>query len=65
MSRTCAASTTPPPWAIAWSSIDSPSRTEPSAARAISASASGEISTFSRSAILPKCVDQHVAAARA
>ena len=53
MSRTCAASTTPPPWAIAWSSIDSPSRTEPSAARATSASASGEISTFSFPAILP------------
>ena len=55
MSRTCAASTTPPPCAIAWSSIDSPSRTEPSAARASSASASGEISTFSAWAILPKC----------
>ena len=40
---------------MAWSSSDSPSRTEPSAARAISASASGEISTFSSSAILPKC----------
>ncbi len=55
MSRTCAASTTPPPWAIAWSSIERPSRTEPSAARASRVSASGEISTFSVCAILPKC----------
>ncbi len=54
MSRTWAASTTPAPWAIAWSSIESPSRTEPSAARAIRASASGEISTFSASAIFAK-----------
>ena len=30
----------PPPWAIAWSSIERPSRTEPSAARASRASAS-------------------------
>ena len=55
MSRTWAASTTPPPWAIAWSSMESPSRTEPSAARASKVSASGEISTFSAAAILPKC----------
>ena len=36
MSRTAAAVTVPPPWAIAWSSSESASRTEPSAARAIS-----------------------------
>ncbi len=41
MSRTCVgARPGRRPWAIAWSSSDSPSRTEPSAARAISASAS-------------------------
>ena len=60
MSRTWAASTTPPPWAIAWSSIERPSRTEPSAARAISASASGEISTFSGLRDLGEMRDQHV-----
>ena len=60
MSRTCAASTTPPPWAIAWSSIESPSRTEPSAARARSVSASGEISTFSWAAIRAEMLDQRL-----
>jgi hypothetical protein len=37
----------PSSWAIAWSSSDSASRTEPSAARAISASAARSIFTFS------------------
>ena len=36
------------PWAIAWSSSDSASRTEPSAARAMTTSASSSISTPSR-----------------
>ena len=44
-SRTCSAVTAPAPWAIAWSRIERPSRAEPSAARAISASASGSTST--------------------
>ena len=39
MSRTRSSSILPSQWAIAWSSIDSASRTEPSAARAMSASA--------------------------
>ena len=44
-----------PPCAIAWSSSDRESRTEPSAAREISASASGSISTFSVAQMRPRC----------
>ncbi len=42
------------PWAMAWSSKDNPSRTEPSAARAISAKASTERLTCSFWAMRPK-----------
>ena len=41
IARTSSARTGPAAWEIAWSSNESESRTEPSAARAISASASG------------------------
>ena len=43
--RTSSARTAPAAWEIAWSSSESASRTEPSAARAISASASGSAVT--------------------
>ncbi len=55
MSRTSAADTFPAPWAIAWSSIDRPSRAEPSAAVAIIASASVSTSTSSALATSAKC----------
>ena len=45
--------------ASAWSSSDSPSRTEPSAARAISARASSSASPPSLATILLKCSHQH------
>ena len=55
----------PPPSAIAWSSSDSPSRTEPSAARAIRPSAAGAISTVLGRGDLPvmrdELVDRHAA----
>ena len=55
MSRTaCAATPAWPPCAIPWSSSDSASRTEPSATRAISASASGSAATPSAAQILLK-----------
>ncbi|MCY1173203.1 hypothetical protein D9M73_133570 [compost metagenome] len=58
MSRTAPALTAPPSisaWAIAWSRIDSPSRADPSAARAISPSASGSASTPSAATTRAKC----------
>ncbi len=65
MSATTAAEITPAappvasagsaPRAIAWSSSDSPSRTEPSAARATASSASGATATPSFAAIPAKC----------
>ncbi len=55
MPRTVSASMRPAPWAIAWSSSDSESRAEPSAARAMIASASGSTSTPSWAQILPRC----------
>ncbi len=54
MSRTCASSTSAPAWAIAWSSSDSPSRAEPSAARAISRMAAGATATPSSAATRSK-----------
>ena len=56
MSATASAPMSPPAsaWAIAWSSSDSPSRAEPSAARAIRFSASGETSTPSARAMRAK-----------
>ena len=54
MSATWATVTVPSACAIAWSSIDSPSRTEPSAARAIRSSAGGSISTPSFTAMRAK-----------
>ena len=58
MSRTCAAVTLPSPsmsaWAMAWSSIDRPSRTDPSAACATRVSASTSASTCSLTEISAK-----------
>ena len=56
MARTFAAVTLPEPIASAWSSSDSPSRTEPWAARAISAMPSSSFaSPPSLATMLPKC----------
>ena len=61
MSATAAAVIVPPDvmstCAIAWSSIDNPSRTEPSAARAICSTAAGSIATPSLSETRAKCAD--------
>ncbi len=57
MARTASIATRPEPMAIAWSSSDRPSRTEPSAARAISVSASGSASAPSSPTILAKCAE--------
>ena len=59
MSCTVAASTLPAPCAIAWSRIDSASRTEPSAARAICRSASGSASTLLLRGDRGEMLDQH------
>ena len=55
MSATCSTVIRPSAWAIAWSSIDSPSRTEPSAARAIRSKAAGSMVTPSLAAMRAKC----------
>ena len=55
MDRTASSDMRVPSWDIAWSSTESPSRTEPSAARAMSASAAGSTSAPSSAAIREKC----------
>ena len=55
MARTASSVMRVPSWAMAWSSTERPSRTEPSAARAISASAAGSASTSSLAAMSEKC----------
>ena len=55
ISRICSAVTVPPASAIAWSSNDNPSRTDPSAARAMIATASSSIPTLSCLAMFLKC----------
>ena len=54
--RTSSATTLPAAWAMAWSSSERLSRTEPSAARAISASAASSISTLSFAAMPARCL---------
>ena len=55
MLTTAASVTGPSAWAIAWSSSDRPSRTDPSAARAIRPSAAGSTATASWVAMRAKC----------